>query len=31
MKEELPEERQSRFWAFAAGATIYAAVLFFFV
>ena len=28
MKEELPEERQSRFWAFAAGAAAYAAVLF---
>ena len=31
MKEELPEERQSRFWAFATGAAAYAAVLFFFV
>lgn len=31
MKEELPEERQSRFWAFAVGATAYAALLFFFV
>ncbi len=27
LKEELPEERQSRFWAFAAGATAYAALL----
>lgn len=27
LKEELPEERQSRFWAFALGAGIYAALL----
>ncbi|WP_233204270.1 hypothetical protein [Halegenticoccus soli] len=27
IKEELPEERQSRFWAFALGAGLYAAVL----
>lgn len=27
LKEELPEERESRFWAFAAGATTYAALL----
>lgn len=27
LKEELPEERESRFWAFAAGAAIYAALL----
>jgi hypothetical protein len=27
LKEELPEERQSRFWAFALGAAIYAALL----
>ena len=27
LKEELPEERQSRFWAFAAGAALYAAML----
>lgn len=27
LKEELPQERQSRFWAFALGATIYAALL----
>ena len=27
LKEELPEERQSRFWAFALGAAAYAAVL----
>lgn len=27
LKEELPEERQSRFWAFALGATIYSALL----
>src|SRR5690606_27231832 len=26
-KEELPEERQSRFWAFALGAGVYAALL----
>ena len=31
LKEELPEQRQSRFWAFAIGALAYAAVLFFFV
>ena len=31
LKEELPEERQSRFWAFALGAAGYAALLFFFV
>ena len=31
MKEELPEKRQSRFWAFAVGAAAYAALLFFFV
>jgi hypothetical protein len=28
MKEELPEERDSRFWAFAAGAAVYAAFMF---
>ena len=27
LKEELPEERESRFWAFALGAALYAAVL----
>lgn len=27
LKEELPEERDSRFWAFALGATLYAAIL----
>lgn len=27
LKEELPEERQSRFWAFALGASIYSALL----
>ncbi|HBB35704.1 MAG TPA: hypothetical protein DDZ80_30840 [Cyanobacteria bacterium UBA8803] len=27
LKEELPEERQSRFWAFSLGAAIYAALL----
>ena len=27
LKEELPEERESRFWAFAAGAPLYAALL----
>lgn len=27
LKEELPEERESRFWAFAAGAAGYAALL----
>jgi zinc transporter ZupT len=27
IKEELPEERQSRFWAFAVGATVYAGLL----
>ena len=27
LKEELPEERQSRFWAFAVGATAYAVLL----
>jgi len=27
LKEELPEERESRFWAFAAGAGLYAALL----
>jgi TRAP-type C4-dicarboxylate transport system permease large subunit len=27
LKEELPEERESRFWAFALGATIYTALL----
>lgn len=27
LKEELPEERESRFWAFAVGAALYAAVL----
>jgi zinc transporter ZupT len=27
LKEELPEERQSNFWAFALGAAIYAALL----
>ena len=26
-KEELPEERQSKFWAFSLGAAIYAALL----
>ena len=31
MKEELPEERQSRFWAFAVGAGAYAALLSFFL
>ena len=31
MKEELPEERESRFGAFATGAGLYAVVLFFFV
>ena len=31
LKEELPEERKSRFWAFATGAAGYAALLFFFV
>lgn len=31
MKEELPEERQSRFGAFALGAAVYAGLLFFFV
>ncbi len=29
LKEELPEERQSRFWAFAMGAVIYAVLLIF--
>lgn len=29
LKEELPEERQSRFWAFAMGAVIYSALLIF--
>lgn len=27
LKEELPDNRESRFWAFAAGATVYAVVL----
>jgi hypothetical protein len=27
LKEELPEERESRFWAFALGAAAYALVL----
>jgi TRAP-type C4-dicarboxylate transport system permease large subunit len=27
LKEELPEERESRFWAFALGATVYTALL----
>jgi hypothetical protein len=27
LKEELPEERESRFWAFALGAAFYAALL----
>ncbi len=27
LKEELPEERESRFWAFALGAALYSAVL----
>jgi len=27
LKEELPEERQSRFWAFAVGSTVYAMLL----
>jgi uncharacterized membrane protein YfcA len=27
LKEELPEERQSRFWAFAVGSVIYAGLL----
>ena len=27
LKKELPEERESRFWAFALGATLYAALL----
>ena len=27
LKEELPEERESRFWAFAAGAALYSVVL----
>jgi zinc transporter ZupT len=27
LKEELPDERQSKFWAFALGAAIYAALL----
>ena len=27
LKEELPEERESRFWAFAIGAALYAALL----
>ncbi|GET41555.1 hypothetical protein MiSe_63670 [Microseira wollei NIES-4236] len=27
LKEELPEERESRFWAFALGAGIYTAIL----
>lgn len=27
LKEELPEDRESRFWAFAAGAAVYAALL----
>lgn len=27
LKEEVPSERQSRFWAFAAGAAGYAALL----
>ena len=29
LKEELPDERESRFWAFALGAIVYAAVLLF--
>ena len=27
LKEELPENRESRFWAFALGATLYSALL----
>ncbi len=27
LKEELPEERESRFWAFALGAALYATLL----
>jgi zinc transporter ZupT len=27
LKEELPEERESRFWAFALGAALYTVVL----
>ncbi len=27
LKEELPEERESRFWAFALGAALYATIL----
>ena len=27
LKEELPEERESRFWAFALGAAVYAFIL----
>jgi hypothetical protein len=27
LKEELPEERKSRFWAFALGAVLYAGIL----
>jgi zinc transporter ZupT len=27
LKEELPEERESRFWAFALGAALYAVIL----
>ena len=27
LKEELPEERESRFWAFALGAALYAGLL----
>jgi len=27
LKEELPKERESRFWAFALGAALYAALL----
>jgi zinc transporter ZupT len=27
LKEELPEERESRFWAFALGAALYSVVL----
>jgi zinc transporter ZupT len=27
LKEELPEERESRFWAFVLGAALYSAVL----
>lgn len=27
LKEELPEERESRFWAFAIGTALYAALL----